>query len=56
MPWPNDESYEERRAELVERISRLRVAATCDGDREVREALEAALAALRTLDDKRTER
>ena len=38
--------HEGQRRELVAHIARLRVAACSDGDREVREALEAALAAL----------
>ena len=60
MPEPNNTAansqHEGQRREFVARIARLRVAACSDGDREVREALEAALAKLRTLDDRRTER
>ena len=61
MPRPNNTEanpqHEDQRRELVARIARLRVEACSDGDREVREALEAAaLAKLRMLDNRRTER
>ena len=50
MPWSNAETSAERRAELVERIGRLRLLISADPDRELREELERLRDELRVLD------